>query len=325
MSVQTTTQLSQENYTLFLRSVNEKPPFEQLHLYIENLGDLLLKYENWNDSLSEKLLKWGNKTFLEVKDPNFVINEDTKQRALNRINKLTHQILINPLGGSPLRAPVLERTWIWEKSDLEDYAALRSQSPFDEQQLEAARPHDFALDMLKWISGVQKTFNLTTDTLSISQTHGTLVVSSETIPNSFARCITYLSLANNFLTRQQNKNNLQLKEILQNLREQRRTMEEKLEAEVTLTRSAAATLQKNTEESINTIKSNHQDQVQSLRTLISQNSAEIDATRRALEAANQEGLKSKKEIDNLKNCYRSAIQEQERLRKKADKSSCTIS
>lgn len=134
--------------------------------HINRLGDLLIEYDSWSDPLSENILFWAEETFSKVKDEAFEFNETTKNFLLKRIHKLLNKKLLSSFDKapfkdqriSPLKNPILERDWTWEKEILEDYQTcwqiacqgLPLKSPFDKQEMKTIRSHELAKEIQKW-------------------------------------------------------------------------------------------------------------------------------------------------------------------------------
>lgn len=125
--------------------------------FIERLSDIIVKYDDedeqfkiWSDPLSKKLFSWGIKLLA------FGQWDDTIIKI--HLNKLAKKIFINPLDGSSLESPVLERQWVWEEKALSDYQRLSPVSPFDQQPMLPMRIHAFGRAMLSLINSAPADF-----------------------------------------------------------------------------------------------------------------------------------------------------------------------
>lgn len=97
-------------------------------------------HEIWNDRVSRRLRLWCDETrALSANDP---------QVLQNKCNELFSKILIK--FNRPLKEPVLERGWVWEKKLFESYRLDWSLSPFDGKPMEDIRPHSFAQQIISW-------------------------------------------------------------------------------------------------------------------------------------------------------------------------------
>lgn len=114
----------------------------------EQLEEILDCYHAWDDPLSKEIHAWGNKQLLSTELSPF----DSSHMEISRewIRFLAKTILMDSFLLNPLSTPMLDRTWVWEKSVLTFYKKHSTISPFDLEKIED-RPHLFAIDILKWI------------------------------------------------------------------------------------------------------------------------------------------------------------------------------
>jgi len=123
---------------------------------INTLAQILDTYESWEDHLSLRLYEWGARV-IEVA-PKF--NKDTDANLKLKVDEYIHvlmrEILLNPLNGLPLKDPILDREWVWEKSMLDEYKTLSLLSPYDAKPINAT-VHLFAKAMLGWVQSLPYT------------------------------------------------------------------------------------------------------------------------------------------------------------------------
>lgn len=104
----------------------------------------------WKDPLSIQLRDWivGFIYFFPNKNDR---DEKRIHQMIRKIDYLIRQILVDPLHSAPLKEPVLERHYVWERKVLENYKKYSQNSPFDRQKMNAPETHLFAVSMLNWL------------------------------------------------------------------------------------------------------------------------------------------------------------------------------
>ncbi|MDF2577650.1 MAG: hypothetical protein K0S74_1134 [Chlamydiales bacterium] len=153
----TTISLTQSNSSTSLVFRASRASLEQYQSVMERLQDIIIGFQNWNDRLSLKLIKWSFKV------SNITLGQRVRPEQLElikkQIEKLVSKILVDPLGFSAdrspnamLKEPMLDREWVWEKAVLDDYLEKTGVdlSPFDNQKIDP-KPHEFAKAMLMWL------------------------------------------------------------------------------------------------------------------------------------------------------------------------------
>jgi hypothetical protein len=117
---------------------------------LDKLATIFGKFSEWNDPLSQRVFSWGVSTLEKIEDP--AEEEAFIKLAMERTDELMREILINPIDGQPLKEPVLEHTWTWERWIHTDYRHLfNGISPLDGGPMENdPPPHLFAQEMLQW-------------------------------------------------------------------------------------------------------------------------------------------------------------------------------
>ncbi|MDF2577660.1 MAG: hypothetical protein K0S74_1144 [Chlamydiales bacterium] len=140
--------------TLFLRPTRSR--VEQYQSVMERLQGILEKFQEWNDELSLRLREWG----LEVSRISLeeMVQPRQAEEVDRQIQRLANDILVNPFKSGisglskpeMLKEPVLDRDHVWEKWMLDEYLEICSDSPYDNQPIEA-RSHEFAKAMIDWL------------------------------------------------------------------------------------------------------------------------------------------------------------------------------
>lgn len=118
------------------------------------LCDILEKYKEWKDPLSQKLFAWG--VAVVSIDLEGTTQAELDQGVISLADELASKVLRNPLDNSPLEKPMLDRgLWVWEKAALDDYRSIapKAHSPFDNKPFDVM-PHHFALDVMEWTSSL---------------------------------------------------------------------------------------------------------------------------------------------------------------------------
>lgn len=123
---------------------------------LDDLSIILVKYRDWKDVLSSQIHSWGASSFLW--DGGEPTPEELRMSVI-KVDQLRTKILVNPLDQSPLKAPLLDGAWTWEKWMLDDYEVCCKEintqflSPFD-NGLIRAEEHTFAKETLKWLNSL---------------------------------------------------------------------------------------------------------------------------------------------------------------------------
>lgn len=113
------------------------------------------EFKDWKeDALSRNLHRF----ILDVdrlKSIPIIDRKKCKLQLEELLNNLNACIFVNPLNEMlPLLAPLLDRTWVWDKWSLAEFQSLteRKDSPFDQKPI-LAKPHSFAMVVMnKWKS-----------------------------------------------------------------------------------------------------------------------------------------------------------------------------
>jgi|GEM_PF-4799404 len=119
---------------------------------IENLSAILEKYITWDDVLSYRIQEWGEKVLmpLESDDENLALKK-IEERAFELFSKVLYSHFL-----SPLKHPILDGKWTWEKTELQSYCEKYKnelRSPFGScgpMNFEAMKVHAFAVDIITW-------------------------------------------------------------------------------------------------------------------------------------------------------------------------------
>jgi hypothetical protein len=119
---------------------------------VDSLSLILERYPGWDDILSKKLFTWGIDTCkMAIKNgaKGLTIIAAIAQERFDELSK----ILVNPLDGSPLQEPVLEREWTWEAwQHAECRRLFSSVSPLDGEPMSPNPPsHLFVKEMIDWL------------------------------------------------------------------------------------------------------------------------------------------------------------------------------
>lgn len=133
-----------------------------IQVVLDQLTEVLWKYEKWGDNLSSRLHDWGLEILLV--DPNRLnLNSPELQKKVEaKIIEIRKRILINPLNQQPLISPVVEQdTWEWEESFIMAYKQENKFSPFSQQLIQEYKPHFFAREMLVWLDSFFPRFSST--------------------------------------------------------------------------------------------------------------------------------------------------------------------
>ncbi len=158
---------------------------------IDCLTQMIADHPDWMDPTSLRLKKWAHKTILSYR-----LNPQDLTALNARLQKLLGSILQNPMSGYPLNDPVLERSWIWEKTALEEFTHLFKclfpqqvpQSPIDNGQLENPHPHLFAKAILAWANR----FPFSTEQLTPENFSNPTFSSSSPLQDSQTRLFKYI-------------------------------------------------------------------------------------------------------------------------------------
>lgn len=144
--------LSDSNLLLRLVSI-ESVDANVIKDAIIELGEIFVRYNEWEDKLSTNLHLEGAKIFQDLKDICTAGNRIQIQVIRDFANKHFTQlnnILKNDQDKAPLRKPFLDGNWIWEEDLLNVAKALSPISPYTNQPF-AERSHDFAKAIIRWI------------------------------------------------------------------------------------------------------------------------------------------------------------------------------
>ncbi len=150
------------------------PPLTVIHLHdpqaevdfqgaFDELTQILDAHRNNQhlDFLSYRIFRWSTPIFQAAyTEGNY--RQDNEQEivrlAHSSIDVLVHDILVNPLSfnsvtkrNNPLRDPVRERDWVWEREDYEACQTLFTRSPLDGgEMLREPPPHVLARRTMAW-------------------------------------------------------------------------------------------------------------------------------------------------------------------------------
>lgn len=126
------------------------------HDQLDRLADILERFQNCNDDLSQQLFKWGSNAVILTAIAEGMDLSEFKVKVEKELETLAREILVNPMTHQPLQVPLIDREWVWEKSILDDYLELSNISPFDGLPIQA-KTHEFALAMINWLKDVHDT------------------------------------------------------------------------------------------------------------------------------------------------------------------------
>jgi hypothetical protein len=116
---------------------------------IEDLSIILNKYLTWNDLLSEDIKRWADNALdaSEIENP-----QAAMRKVESDINDLFIKILVSSNLRIPLKEPILDGLWTWEKGELAEYCTKFRNSPLEGFPLNfpAMRPHRFCMEIMAW-------------------------------------------------------------------------------------------------------------------------------------------------------------------------------
>ncbi len=172
----------------------------------DQLIDILDRYESWHDPFSERLFRWGVEILPSNLPEGHIPSEEEIAYGAQKVDELTREILISPLDRAPLREPVLERQWLWERWQLEDFQTLFLLSPFDGMPFEEIQRHRFAEELLYWLqslaenipsSGESSDSSELVEMSQSSQLDASLIQESNDDQSKMLKMFTYMTLARN--------------------------------------------------------------------------------------------------------------------------------
>lgn len=175
-TTQTTSSTSGERLHLTLNQNEANPQVEikaACDRALNELTQIFVEYETWNDPLSEKLFEWGANVLKFDTAHESEFSELFHTNVRNCINQLATEILVNPLGGGQLQTPILvDEEWVWEAAVLSDYINSCPGIPVnplsrDKQPIQNIIPHAFAQKMIQWTKKINS-FISTFDFPSVS-------------------------------------------------------------------------------------------------------------------------------------------------------------
>lgn len=289
---------------------------------LDQLGKILIKYDSWRDPLSLRLFKWGAKA-VSVDLAGGSLGSAEWIAARTQIDKLRHKILVNPLDGSPLQHPVLEREWTWEGWQLEHYRTLHPQSPFDGERLTSLRPHDFALEMLAWIGSLR----FVSCDFPASILERSLITRDSCEMDPAFQVFIYCQLARNAVLASTVKEGLRgpMKEATQAYANLWRKTQELIHQQTELAEKRAALHEQNIHRRIECIEQAHQATTDVLQDRIEEGMRQLHITQGHLNEAKTTCSLQEADIRRLRALYAQKAQEVEDLRRSSSKSLCTIS
>jgi hypothetical protein len=140
----------------------------------DHLLDIFEKFEEQTDPLSINIRHWGANLFETA--ANTANSEKIMQIVQECLGILVYEILVDPINQAPLKDPILERSWVWERQMHSEYRKHFSVSPLDEiAMLENPPPHFFAKEMLAWVKGIESIVPQRQTSATISQEQMTLL------------------------------------------------------------------------------------------------------------------------------------------------------
>lgn len=303
--------------------------------YIDHLVDILLKYEEWNDPLSVRLLKWGDRTYVSASEQEFVLNAETMIKAKKRINKLLKNVLINPLDTSPLLDPVLERHWTWERVFLEDYQTLTSKSDYDNEEMNPMVPHKFARKMIVWantiIFEIDTPVSASTDVIPAESSNPSYIDRTLVVPTNHPevnalKLLFYQQFIQAAISREAVRQDLRgqinsTRRMMVQLRSETRAL---IAQEVERAERNAEAHEAVIDQRFNHVEQIHGETVDLLRTRIQDDEREIQNIRTELHGSEMKNLEQERSIAHLRACYLQKAREVESLRG-GGKKRCVIS
>jgi hypothetical protein len=122
---------------------------------LDDLTEILLDHESWNDPLSKRMFKWGAKVLQFDLTKDLELSKVFQSNVKKQIDRLATKILVNHLDKAPLKNPLLvNNEFVWEEWMLNDYLDLPKTSSFDQEQFKNVVPHAFAQEMLEWMETI---------------------------------------------------------------------------------------------------------------------------------------------------------------------------
>lgn len=142
--------------------------YTQQQTAIERLQAIFEKYRHWDDRLSLRIFEWGAK----VSQINFedLSQSEKMDKVERKLEKLANKILVDSLAQLPLKDPVIDGGWVWDKSILEDYKKYFDRSLFTNEPINAV-PHDFAKEIIEWLQFLEDNFPSTSHSSEAEQTN----------------------------------------------------------------------------------------------------------------------------------------------------------
>lgn len=114
---------------------------------LDNLTFIASQYTHYDDPLSRKIHRWCLKTISQFDDAQ-AVDQKYIEVVAQKIHKLSHLILVNPIDKSRLMNPILvnDELPVWERRMWVDYQRAC------ELPTQDGRIHEFARDMLAWVN-----------------------------------------------------------------------------------------------------------------------------------------------------------------------------
>jgi hypothetical protein len=200
--------------------------------YLARLGTILETFQLWDDHLSTDILQWG-KAVLET------VSRDTDsfsfQEVKCHIQILNTKILVDSLFQEPLKDPVLDGPWTWEKSRLDQYrnATNSCNSPFTGAPFPIKEEHSFVKAILAWKNSLPSILSIGSWEDSLISKKNSYFQLMDTLPNPKVARVAYQILVEGSLRLQEEKTiNQKLFAMHLKMQEWDRELEEKCDLEI---------------------------------------------------------------------------------------------
>ncbi len=329
-----------QHLVICLRSPSKKESEEildRLADIIEFVGNQF--YEKWNDPLSFSLLEWGTNVLAEVQSKDLtdeLIEKDSfKETIRDQLDILISKIMVDFIEKTALRNPVLivETGWTCEKFFVNLSNMALNGKPV------TTVTHDFAIEMIKWISSLYSNHSLETSNALVNNNHQSAInpfttiqkvsytnAEIESIKRSFGS--TYRMKAQNVALIQKIQGLTQAAfEESEELKWLKAVIEERLAKRMELEKQEASKSLQKLNSRIDELEGTHKEQIEILTSRAAVTEQKLDQSEKEIVQLTVESARQKNEISSLRGEIYRRQQELEAVRRRnANKrrSGCTI-
>lgn len=278
-------------------------------LIINRLSAILDKFSAWQDPLSLSLFTWGVDVLTvapQIRNPG-----SYRQIALPKIDALFKEMLIDSLHHAPLSNPYLDRTWIWEKRDLDEYLKLAQRSPFDGLEMKP-EPHSFAKEMVDWARSMPEvSFPAQFASAAVAATAASAVIPAEiTTKEKEAQILSVMLLAQKSislsLTKKHHKQILNASAVMDKFQKK---LEENVKKETEAFQKKAEDHEKEVKSKIDQLEQKHIGTVNSLQSRIGDISTRLSSTENILGTTRSTVTSQQAQIRQLQEAYNAKCNE----------------